>query len=303
MPAKVPFDYFVDILSDIPSFLQQVTCNFGLPTAVLTPSAVQVDYALLRKQVFNRLETIKRLREEWHAKYNHPVRERPPSVTPTDSPHGSKPLNLIEPPFKTALYFADMYRASDFCISTAILILLFMLYEQVSHGLDPSLPYPSVALQTLFPEMSLQSLVQDICRCTEYMLLRKHGSRGYIVLLFPASVAYFASDKDSLEAKWLYDVCKRHAGNSGFGFGDLVLDQVMPLSKWMDDWKKRCALDRSLHQNLGLRTAHGVYIPGSAPTSAQMDAPYNLATLPPVSNAALVPDDMGKGNGTLIPYA
>ena len=76
------------------------------------------------------------------------------------------------------------------------------------------------------------------------MLLDIHGSRGYIVLMFPATIAYFASGKGSPEAKWLHDVCKRHATSCGFGFGDFALDQITPLSLWMEDCKERRQMAR-----------------------------------------------------------
>ena len=232
MPAKTPFDYFVDILSDVPYFLQEVMRNSdfsGLPTP---PSSIpQPDYNWLQENLLQRLERLKELHDLWIEKYAKPIWSTSPIAQTLRGP--------VEAPFETVLYFSDMFRAWDFCTYTTTLMLTMMLYEQVSHDLDSSLPYPSPVIQSLFPYTSLQRLINDMCRCTEYLLLDAHGSRGYIVFMFPATVAYFASDKGSLEAKWLYDICKRHAGSSGFGFGDFALDQVMPLSMWMDEYKKQ----------------------------------------------------------------
>ena len=227
------------MLSDVPSFLQQVSSTTGQITASTVSPGVHSDQACLQNQIYQRLETMKGLRETWHAKYTNPVWQTSPKMTPPTTPVGDISPNFLIPPFQTVLYFTDMYRAYDLCIYNTTLILLIMLYEQVSHDLDPLLQYPSPALQALFPTTSPHSLIRDICRCTEYMLLEEHGSRGYIVLMFPATIAFFASEKDSLEAKWLRDVCKRHAGSSGFGFGDLALDQPMPLNRWTNEWKTR----------------------------------------------------------------
>ena len=293
LPAKSSFDYFVDVLCDVPSFLQQVTCRPRSSEAANHPNA-QLDQTLMQRQILDRLRILRDLREEWYQKYSQLVWETPPKVITETGPDRDGPPKLTMFPCQTALYFQDMWRAYEFCISTATMILLFMLHEQVSHTSSPTSPYPSTALQSLLPKVSLQSLIQDICRCTEYMLLERHGSRGYIVLMFPASIAYFASSKDSLEAKWLYDVCKRHAGTSGFGFGDLMLDQILPLSMWMDDWKKRCFLGQSWQQNLGLRTLQGASTAQSAPSMGQVDTSYVTATARVNANSAFVSDNLGK---------
>ena len=237
LPAKTPFDYLVDVLSDIPSYLQQVTCNFNNPTTATPQGVQQNDLAVLQEKLLDHLKAVKSLKETWNVKYSDPIWPvSPKGISPTSSENH---LNPIEPPFQTALYFTDMQRAYDFCIYNVALILLIMLYDRVSNDLDPRSPYPGAALQTLLPRMSLQSIIQDICRCTEYMLLDIHGSRGYIVLMFPATVAYLASEKHSSEAKWLRDVCSRNADSSGFGFGEFALDQITPLKLWMDYCKKR----------------------------------------------------------------
>ena len=206
--------------------------------AVTTPSAQHNDLAVLQEELLDHLKTVKSLWETWHVKYSDPVWPVSPKATvPENSENHQTP---IEAPFQTVLYFTDMNRAYEFCIYNVALILLIMLYEQVSNDLDTLSPYPRAALQALLPEKSLRSIIQDICRCTEYLLLDIHGSRGYIVLMFPATVAYLASEKNSPEAAWLRDVCSRNADSSGFGFGDFALDQITPLRLWMDYCKKRC---------------------------------------------------------------
>lgn len=227
----------VDVFSDIPFILQQVTQRSSyssLPTAA--DPVFPADLSILQRQLLGHLETVLGLRETWHSKYSSPLWQIPPKTSSAANACHSN----MEPPFETVLYFTDMYRANDFCIYNTVLILLVMLYDRVSHDLDPSLPYPTFALQARFPKTSLQTLVHDICRCTEFLLLDIHGSRGYVVFTLPATIAYYASDKESPEAKWLHDMCKGHADRSGFGFGEFALDRATPLSTWMDDCKKRC---------------------------------------------------------------
>lgn len=233
LPAKTTMDFLVDVLSDIPMFLQEVM-RYGNSSGLPTPpsSTPPPDYHALQGQILERLETMKVLYKNWLAEY-------PKAMWPTPSkPSQGNPLGGSQSAFETVFYFTDMYRAHDFCYYNATLILLIMIYEQVSHDLDPSLPCPSSILQTLFPGASLQNLIRDVCRSAEYLLLDIHGSRGHIGFLFPATVAYFASNRASVEAKWLYDICKRNAGSSGFGFGDFALDKVMPLSLCLDKCKR-----------------------------------------------------------------
>lgn len=242
-----PFDYLVDILSDTPYFLQQVTSD--QTSATIRTRNTQQDNILLQQQLIERLEKVKMVLETWHVKYSSPLQTRPPQKPSQTISHGRSTEDTLEPPYASVLYFTDMYRAYDYIIFKTALILLMMLYECVTHDIDPSLPYPSAVLQEILPDTTLQSLAQDICRCTEYLLLPAHGSRGYIVLTFPASVAYFAIDKNCPEAKWLYDVCSRNAGGSGFGFGTSVLERVTPLSAWMHDCKERQRRAQRLLQN------------------------------------------------------
>ena len=261
LPSKTPFDYLVDAFSNVPSYLQQATSNlsFFLPTASSLFSPI--NQARLQQQILEHIKTVRDLRVTWQAKYPNPVWETSPKITPPATPMDGSSQHVTEAPFQTVLYFTDMYRAYELLIYNTTLILLIMLYEQVSLDLDPSLPYPNKTLQTLFPNMSLQSLIQDICRCTEYMLLDIHGSRGYISLMLPATIGYFASERESAEARWLRDVCKRHAGSSGFGFGDFSLDLRTPLSMWMDDWKKRRRSVQSFTPEPELLTPRGLVVP------------------------------------------
>ncbi|KAL6716263.1 hypothetical protein ACLMJK_005829 [Lecanora helva] len=269
--SKRPFEYLVDLLSDIPSFLQQITrgkFHFSMPPTISSGVHPQLDRLRLRKEVLERFHTVRDIREMWHAKYTNPVWQvsaKPMSLL--TSVEGN-PTQSAEPPFQTVLRFSDMNRGHDFLLWKTAQILLIMLYEQLAHEMEPSVSDHTQDWQHILPGTSLQSIVQDICRCTDYMLLDIHGSRGYIVLMFPATVAYFASDKSSAEAKWLRNVCKQHAGSSGFGYGDFALDQATPLSMWMDDWKARRGTTRPLLEDIGLRAPEhpGISKPVESPS-------------------------------------
>ena len=233
---KTSFDYFVGLLSDVPKFLQQVTQD-AWPSP--NPAAgARPDQAIVQNELLDHFRTLKILQVMWHLKYATQVWELPPKTTQSAITSSSKSTSLIDSPFPTVLYFKNMHRAHDYCIYTSTLILLTMLYGHVAHEVEPSLAFSSAGLRELFPEITIRSLVQEICRCTEFMLLNTHGSRGYIILMFPATIAYFASDKDSSEAKYLYSVCKQHVSGSGFGFADLALDSLTPLSARMDRYKQ-----------------------------------------------------------------
>lgn len=184
----------------------------------------------LQKQLLERIQSLKEIREAWYIKYPSPV--WPVPIVSTSS-LGS---DSMRPPFDAFLYFTDMRRAYDYCAFNMTLIFYFMLYQDLSSGdvqpIEDTLP-------GLFPDGSIHKLVRNICRCTEFLFLEEHGSRGYIYFQMPAIIAYLAVDKESPEAKWLYDVCKKHARPNAFGWGDFAMDQVTPLSQWMASCRDR----------------------------------------------------------------
>lgn len=230
--AKSMFDYIVDVLSDLPYFLQQVA-HANISTATDLPE--RPDKELLQKQLLERLQILRKLRGEWHIKYSTPVWQVPVASA---SSQGS---DSIRPPFDAAIHFADVFRAYEYCAYQMACILLFLLYQDLSpENLQPV----EDILPGLFPHGSIQNVVCNICRCTEYLCHEQNGSRGYIVLQLPATIAYLATDKNSPEAKWLYHVCKKRARSSGFGWGEFAMDQVTPLSLWMASCRDR-------HRNAG----------------------------------------------------
>lgn len=224
---KSQFDYLIDIFSDVPYFLQEIAhdnvhMTTGLPW--------RPNNEILQKQLLERLQMLKEIREAWHIKYSTPAWGVP--VT-TVSSHGSENIN---PPFDANIYFTDMFRAHEYCIFQINCILLFLLYQDLSpENLQPV----EDMLPGLFPNGSVLNLVRNICRCTEFFCLERNGSRGYIVLTLPATIAYLAIDKNLPEAKWLYNVCKKRARGNGFGWGDFAMDQSSPFSQWMASCRDR----------------------------------------------------------------
>ena len=225
--AKPQLEYMVDVLSDLPSFLQQLAhpntlTAFGLPE--------RPDKEALQKQILERLQILSDVRDAWQIKYPTPLWR-----VPVESA-SSHDLDNNRPPFDEAIHFTNMLRAWEYCAFQMCCIFLFLLYEDLAP--DNLQPIEDI-LPGHFPDGSVQHLVRNICSCTEYLCLEKHGSRGYIVLQVPATVAYLAVDKDTPEAKWLYEVCKKRARSSGFGLGDFAMDQVTPLSQWMASCRSR----------------------------------------------------------------
>ena len=190
----------------------------------------RLDKESLQKQILDRLEILKEVREAWHIKYSTPLWRVP--LTPA-SLQGS---DDIEPPFDAAIYFTNMFRAYEYCTFQVACLLLFLIYQDLSP--DNLQPIEEI-LPGVFPNGSVQHLVRNICRCTEYLCLEMNGSRGYIVLQVPATMAYLAVDRESPEAKWLYEVCKKRARTSGFGLGDFAMDQPTPLRQWMASCRDR----------------------------------------------------------------
>lgn len=173
---------------------------------------------------------VRELREAWPIHYGTSLWQVP---VVSASSQGS---DNIRPPFDASIYFTDTYRAYEYCIWQTLCILLFLLYQDISP--ENVQPVEDI-LPGHFPDGSVQNLVRNICRCTEFLCLEQNGSRGYIVLQVPATIAYLAADKDSPEAMWLYAVCKKHARDSGFGWGQFSMDLVTPLSQWLASCRDR----------------------------------------------------------------
>ena len=229
-----------DLLSDLPYLLQEVA-HINTPTA--TGSLKRLDKQSLQKQILECLRSLKELQEVWRIKHMTSVWQVPFASAST---FGS---DNLKPPFEEALYFIDIFRAYEYTCFQMALILLFLLYQDLSpENLQPV----EDILPGLFLNCSIQNQVLNICRCTEYLCLEENGSRGHVLLQVPASVAYLAVDKDTPEARWLHFVCKERADSSGFGWGDFTMAQITPLSKWMASSRDR---HRNVRSNGGFAVA------------------------------------------------
>ena len=208
-----------------------------MPTFVGLPK--RPDKETLQKQILERLEILKEVREAWHIEYSTPLWHVPLTSASLLGPDN------IRPPFDASIYFSNIFRAYEYCNFQVACILLFLLYQDLSP--DNLQPVEDI-LPGVFPNGTVQCLVRNICRCTEYLCLDQNGSRGYIVLQIPATMAYLAVDPETPEAQWLYHVCKKRAASSGFGLGDFAMDTVTPLRQWMASCRDR-------HRNAG-ESAH-----------------------------------------------
>lgn len=246
MSAKSHFDYLIDVVSDLPYFLQEVTRANG---SVAAGFVEQRDKESLQKQLLERVQTLKDMRTGWRNKYSTPLWPVPITYAPPRGP------DSITPPYDAATHFTDMWRAHEYCTFQMTCILLFLLYQDLSpenvQPVDDLLP-------GAFPNGSVLQLARNICSCTEYLCLEEHGSRGYIVLQLPATIAYLAIDKKSPEAKWLYHVCKKRARSNGYGWGDFAMNQATPLSEWLYSCRVR-------HPNPGSNAHFAPGRPGWAP--------------------------------------
>ena len=190
----------------------------------------------MQTEILKHLQSLKGLREAWRIRHPNAAWQVPVAPTLSQGPDN------MRPPFDAATYFTDIFRAYEYCIFQMTLILLFLLYQDLSAG---NVQPVQDILPGLSPNGSMQQLVGNICRCTEFLCLDKHGSRGYIIFQLPATIAYLAVGDDSLEAKWLHDACKKRARSSGFGWGEFAMDQVTPLSMWMTSARDRRRNQRS----------------------------------------------------------
>lgn len=229
--AKSHFDYLVDVLCDIPFFLQHIV-HPNSPTAVGSPE--RPDKESLQKQLLERLQIVREVREAWHIDYFKD--SSPMWPVPVTSSASSQGPDNIRPPFDAAIHFTDLNRAYEICLFQVVCILLFLLYQDLSPG---NVQPVEDLLPGISSDGSVQTLARNICRCTDFLCSEKLGSRGYIILQMPATIAYLAIDKNSPEAKWLYHICEKHARSSGFGWGDFAMNQVTPLSQWLASCRDR----------------------------------------------------------------
>ena len=232
LPSKTPFDYLVDILCDIPHFLEIVTHRSDTYTGIIPEQ--QVDYKIVEAQLKELLKSLKALRDAWGNQWPKaywPVSSQSISLSEAED------TKFPQPPYETVLHFTDMERAYDFCIFNMTLILALLLLHDVAG--------PQVVQQTLldmFPQYSCGSILSPanlIGRAAEYLLLDQHGSLGFICYNFPATIAYLVMDRNSPQAKYIHEVFVRNAGSCGFGFGEFSLSMPTPFRIWIESCKER----------------------------------------------------------------
>ena len=233
MEAKTTMDYLVDVLADIPYFIQSLT-----PELRSSPGSIfenQPGNRIAKAQLSRLLKKLKDLHQSWEAQYPYSYWQVTPS--PRSNPAGNEKMKSPPPPFETVLHFTDLERAYDFCLFNATLLLVLLLLEESGES-----QLVSKFLQDMFPtcaNFSIQIIANLICRSADYLLLDKHGSLGYILWTFSATVTYLFMDKNLPEAKYVFDITTRNSASSGFGFGDFVLKMPTPLSMWMEGCKAR----------------------------------------------------------------
>lgn len=231
--AKTTADYLVDVLADIPFFLQLLTTKCPCFPGVIPEN--QPCCRLAKAQLPQLLKRLKDLHHAWEAQYTDSYWPVAPS---TSSPSaGDMEMKSAPPPFETVLHFTDVQRADDFCLFNVALLLVLLLLEDAG---EPQLV--SKFLQDMFPTFancSMQNIANLICRSADYLLLDKHGSLGYILWTFPATITYLFMDKNLPQAKYVFDITTRNAASSGFGFGDFVLKIPTPLGMWMEGCRAR----------------------------------------------------------------
>lgn len=233
LEAKTTTDYLVDVLADIPYFLQLLTTKCRcFPGA--NPEN-QPCCKLAKAQLPQLLKRLQDLHLAWKAQYKDSYKQVTPS--PRSPLAGDDEMESARPPFETVLHFTNVRRADDFCLFNVALLLVLLLLEDAGES-----QLVNKFLQDMFPTFetcSLQNIANLICRSADYLLLDEHGSLGYILWTFPAAVSYLFMDKNLPQAKYVFDITTRNALSSGFGFGDFVLKIPTPLSMWMDGCRAR----------------------------------------------------------------
>ena len=271
----------IDILLDIPSYLEKVTRDTALFPAV-TPKS-RAHYYAVREGTIRLLEKLDLGQKTWKSDFTHAFRQISPKGSPLAKDEETESSSGEETPFKTVFYFTDMWPAYELCTYNTAVILLVSLYHEFSEKLNEQSTPP-------FFISPVQEYGRQICRCAEYLLLDIHGSRGWINFTFSATIAYCAMDEDSVEAKWLYTVCKRNSRSKGFGFGEFALDRVTPFSEWMRSRQERRRATTSAEQApLGIRSRgeqnvgrlHGIWsthTPAGLPPRAPPELVSNVRT-------------------------
>lgn len=233
MEAKTTMDHLVDVLADIPYYLQLL-----MPKCSSFPDIIsdnQPGSKIAKGQLARLLKRLKDLHHAWKAQYTNPC--WPVTPSPRSPPAGNEEMKSPPPPFETVLHFTDVQRAYEFCLFNAALLLVLLLLEESGES-----QLVSKFLQDMFPNFtncSIQMIADLICGSADYLLLDKHGSLGYILWTFSATVTYLFMDKSLPQAKYVFDIITRNSANSGFGFSGAVLKLPTPLSMWMEGCKAR----------------------------------------------------------------
>ena len=138
-----------------------------------------------------------------------------------------------EPLFSSIFFFTDVWRAYEFCMYSAIRILLLRFYDSACR--IPRLKDMSFAVVTKMDAAEIQDNIitsaVDICRSIDYFL-HKHGQVGALLFMFSAQIALFPLGQTSGLGQWLAQVLRKIGESDGLEIGrQLLIGRCTDLAK------------------------------------------------------------------------
>lgn len=212
LESKTPADQLHDMISDIPSFLEDMDRIVSWPPDLPGLAKFRDAYG---KRVFATLGKLYSWRWDWE--------ERFPNATFLVSPKNLDPETfqpLPTSPFESIIWFHDSHRATDLMTYNALRLITTRALEIAGVHLDVPSSLSPMAGPLMPMEGTRHDVAVEICRMTNYHLHYLRRSSGALTLIFPLNVAYLHLDGDRDGAKpWLEAAMAIVADLHGFEAG------------------------------------------------------------------------------------
>lgn len=208
----MPDSQLHDYLCDLPGFLEDTDRAAQWPPDKPGLEEFKTAYC---GRAFATLEAVYAWRWDWEQKFPNATY----LVAPEDLDREAA-LGLPPAPFKSIIWFANAYRATELILYNCIRLIATRVLNISGVHID----VPLSEMDSTDPLMPMQGgkhdVAVEVCRMVNYHLHVLRRSSGAFMLIFPLNVAYINLEDDREGAKsWLERVMAVVADTHGFEIG------------------------------------------------------------------------------------
>jgi hypothetical protein len=208
LPTKSPQNELVDILIDLPGFLQDVS---EIENGIV-PGTKRVS---LIEHLRSNLAVLYHWRWSWQRRNPDAVWE----IEPADLPPGKTVYNSRL--FPKVLWFRTFTQATEIQLYNAVLLCtLGLLWQFEPQGQTEPIVLSSYPLRMPGQYNSLHGPAEEICRAFEYQLLNVNNTReSALFWLLPLGIAHKVLQEDPRYSCWIQSMLDMSKLTRGYGSG------------------------------------------------------------------------------------